>query len=309
VQRRCSTGRPRVSPICAAILADRCAPAAERDRAYDLLITSGGQQALDLLARVLLDPGDPVICEGPTYPVRSRADGARQTHPRAVDATHRPAALAEALERCGARGASGQADLPHPHVPEPERRVALARAAAAVLELAVRHDVLVIEDDPYSHCASRATRCHAAQAWIRRSRDLRRTLSKVLSPGLRIGYVAADHAILAKLTSASRPPTCAARTLSQRLACVFSTIRGSTRCSTRSEILSCAPRRPGGCLASELPPGRASRTPEGGLFLWRRLRAGSTRTTCSCAPSRGQVAFVPGGAPPFSTGRALARCG
>ena len=117
-----------------------------------LLVTTGSQQGLDLVARVLLDPGDVVLVELPTYTgaitafrnVQAR-DGGRATGSR----RHR----SRGARRVHARLVQGRppraAPVPRAELPESDRPADRPRQAAALLEWAARRDVLIVEDDPY----------------------------------------------------------------------------------------------------------------------------------------------------------------
>jgi 2-aminoadipate transaminase len=282
-----------------AILADRMRASGTPTEPDDLLITSGGQQALDLLARVLLDPGDPVICEGPTYPGAVPVLMAAQADVIHVPVDRDgigPAALAEALERCEHEGRPAKLIYLIPTFQNPSGASLSLERRAAVLELAVRHDVLVIEDDPYS-----ALRFEGDPLPTLRSMDpdgrviYVGTLSKVLSPGLRIGYVAADHAILAKLNLCKQAADLCSSTLSQRLACVFlEDPRSTALLDAQRDTYRARRDALAGALATELPPGSSFTRPEGGLFLWASLPRGLDSDDLLVRALSRQVAFVPG---------------
>jgi 2-aminoadipate transaminase len=267
--------------------------------AADLLITSGGQQALDLLARVLLDPGDRVICEGPTYPGAVPVLMAAQ-----AEVVHVPvdrdgidiAGLADALERCEREGRPAKLIYVIPTFQNPSGAALSLERRAALIELAVLHDVLVVEDDPYS-----ALRFEGEPLPTLRSMDpdgrviYVGTLSKVLSPGLRIGYVAADHAILAKLNLCKQAADLCSSTLSQRLACVFlDDPRSVVLLDTQRDVYRARRDALAGALSSELPAGTSWTTPAGGLFLWATLPAGIDSDDLLVRSLARQVAFVPG---------------
>jgi 2-aminoadipate transaminase len=267
--------------------------------APDVLITSGGQQALDLLARVLLDPGDRVICEGPTYPGAVPVLMAAQ-----ADVIHVPVdregiqidGLADALERCAADGRPAKLIYVIPTFQNPSGAALSRERRAAVLELAVQHDVLVVEDDPYS-----ALRFEGEPLPSLRSMDpdgrviYVGTLSKVLSPGLRIGFVVADHGILAKLNLCKQAADLCSSTLSQRLACVFlDDPRAEVLLDTQRDVYRARRDALAGALARELPAGSDFTVPAGGLFLWATLPAGLDTDDVLVRSLSRQVAFVPG---------------
>jgi 2-aminoadipate transaminase len=280
-------------------LAARMRDAGTPTEASDLIVTSGGQQALDLLARVLLDPGDRVICEGPTYPgavpvlMAAQADVVHVPVDRhGID----PAGLADALERCAREGRPAKLIYLIPTFQNPSGAALSLERRHQVLELAVRHDVLVIEDDPYS-----ALRFEGEPLPTLRSLDpdgrvvYVGTLSKVLSPGLRIGYVAADHGILAKLNLCKQAADLCSSTLSQRLACVFlDDPRSVALLDAQRDVYRARRDALAGALTTELPAGSSWTTPEGGLFLWATLPRGLDTDDLLVRSLARQVAFVPG---------------
>jgi 2-aminoadipate transaminase len=165
-----------------------------------------------------------------------------------------------------------------------------------VLELAVQHDVLVLEDDPYS-----ALRFEGEPLPTLRSMDPDGrvihvgTLSKVLSPGLRIGYVAADHAILAKINLCKQAADLCSSTLSQRIASVFlDDPRSEVLLDTQRDVYRARRDALAAALRRELPPGTDLAPPAGGLFLWLTLPAGVDTDDLLVRSLARQVAFVPG---------------
>ena len=121
------------------------------------------------------------------------------------------------------------------------------------------------------------------------------TLSKVLSPGLRIGFVVADHAILAKINLCKQAADLCSSTLSQRLASVFlDDPRSGVLLETQRDVYRARRDALAGALARELPAGASSTTPAGGLFLWVTLPAGLDTDDLLVRSLARQVAFVPG---------------
>jgi 2-aminoadipate transaminase len=267
--------------------------------APDVLITSGGQQALDLLARVLFDPGDRVICEGPTYPGAVPVLMAAQ-----ADVVHVPVdregiqidALADALERSEHEGRPAKLIYLIPTFQNPSGAALSVERRAAVIELAVRHDVLVVEDDPYSALRFEGERLPTLRSMDPDGRVIYvGTLSKVLSPGLRIGFVVADHAILAKINLCKQAADLCSSTLSQRLASVFlDDPRSGVLLETQRDVYRARRDALSGALTRELPAGAQFTTPAGGLFLWVTLPAGLDTDDLLVRSLARQVAFVPG---------------
>ncbi len=121
--------------------------------AAELIVTTGGQQALDLLCRVLVDPGDAVLAEGPTYPgaVPVFAACGADVHHVAVDAEGiRVDLLADAVERLAHEGRSAKFLYVIPTFQNPAGTTMSLGRRREVVRFAQEHDLLVVEDEPYA---------------------------------------------------------------------------------------------------------------------------------------------------------------
>lgn len=193
-------GLPR---LCASIAAI-CGTRGLDCTADDVIVTTGSQQALDLIAHTLLDPGDVVAVELPTYIGGSASFFARSAElvgVRQDDEGIVPESLAEVASR-------RRIKLLYtiPNFQNPSGRLMTQARRAAVLELAERHDFLVIEDDPYGELVY----VDGADTTAMASRDgngrvvYLGSFSKVLAPGLRCGWVVAAKPLLDKLEIAKQ---------------------------------------------------------------------------------------------------------
>lgn len=194
-------------------------------RAEDVLITSGSQQGLDLVARVLLDPGDVVLMELPSYTgaitafrnVGAALVGVRQ-EPDGIDLDH----LEQTAARLRTEGRRVKLLYLVPNFQNPTGLLLSLPKRAAVLEWAARWDVLIVEDDPYRDLffpdvASEAdTRPIAAD-----DRDGRviylSSFSKTLAPGLRVAWALAPAEITAKLEVAKQAADLCTAAFDQRV--------------------------------------------------------------------------------------------
>jgi DNA-binding transcriptional MocR family regulator len=269
----------------------------------DVLITTGSQQALALVAAVLLDPGDAVLVEDPSYlaalqcfafagaravAVPSDDDGLDPEALPALIAAHRPKFL-----YC------------IPNFQNPTGRTLAAARRARLAEIAAEHDLWIVEDDPYGELRYGGT---AAPAIASHPAAAERTvtvssLSKVLAPGLRVGWLRAPRSLLRSLVIAKQPADLHTSTVDQLAAahCL-----GQADLDAHIERLlgayrACCDAMLDG-LEATLPPGAEFNRPDGGMFLWVRLPEGHDATALLTAALAHDVAFVPGA--PFYPGAA-----
>jgi DNA-binding transcriptional MocR family regulator len=261
----------------------------------DLLITTGSQQALGLVAAALLDPGDVVLVEDPTYLAALQAFQLADLHAVPIPCDEHgpdPEGLVEVARRHGAKVAYLIPTFQNPtgRTMPPARRAALAEAAATA-------GLWLVEDDPYSALRLDGDDVDllAAQPAARERTIAVQTLSKVLSPGLRIGYLRAPAALRGPLAVAKQAADLHTSTVAQLAA-----ERWLAAHDLGEHIASLAahyrPRRDAllDALSEHLPVGSRWTHPEGGLFVWIELPDGhDAEAMLPRALERG-VAYVPG---------------
>ena len=258
-----------------------------------VLVTSGSQGALDALGKVLISKGDRVAVEAPTYL------GALQAF-NPYEPTYVPIAgdnegmIPEALERAlGRRPVKFVYLVPTFQNPTgrtlgPQRRVALAA-------IAQRHNTLIVEDDPYSALCYTGTVPAPIKSLAPEHTVYVGTLSKVLAPGLRIGYCLAPLPLDRQLVLAKQGCDLHTGTFGQALAAAYLT--GGHLSRHLPEILSLYRPRCRAMLAALdrcMPDGFSWSQPNGGMFVWV---AGPTwmdmDAVYAASVARG-AAFVPG---------------
>ncbi|MCI3278944.1 aminotransferase-like domain-containing protein [Streptomyces cylindrosporus] len=282
-------------PALRAALAERTTARGLPTDADDILVTTGSQQALSLLATALLEPGDTVLVESPCYLAALQAfalAGARIVAvPGDADGVD-PAALEELVVR----------ERPKllytvPTFQNPTGRTMSAGRRAAVAAVAGRCGLWIVEDDPYGELRFEGERV----PWIASYEEARdRTVllgsfSKVMAPGLRLGWLRAPARLrracaVAKQAADLHTPTvnqlAAARYLADRdLDAHVARVAGAYR-ERRDAMLT--------GLADALPAGSVWERPEGGMFLWARLPEPYDTTALLAEVVRHDVAYVPG---------------
>ena len=169
----------------------------------DLVVTTGGQQALDLLAKLFCDPGDVIVAEGPSYVGALGAFAAYQADvvhvPMDADGII-PEALSDTLEALASSGRTAKLLYLIPNHQNPAGVSLSLPRRERVIEIAAAHDLLVVEDNPYGLIDFKAE-LRTPLVTLAPDRVVYvGTLSKIFSPGIRVGWVAAPEPIRDKLT-------------------------------------------------------------------------------------------------------------
>ncbi|WP_217205871.1 PLP-dependent aminotransferase family protein [Streptomyces sp. AC550_RSS872] len=286
-------------PSLRAGLAARMSARALATDAEDLLITTGSQQGLSLLATALLEPGDTVLVEDPCYLAALQVFGLAGARivavPGDADGVD-PRALEELVAR-----ERPKLFYTVPTFQNPTGRTLPAERRAAVAEVAARSGVWIVEDDPYGELRYEGERVPwiASYSGAEDRTVLLGSFSKVMAPGMRLGWLRAPAALrracaVAKQAADLHTPTvnqlAAARCLTGLDAHV-ARVRDVYR-ERRDAMLA--------GLADALPQGSAWGRPEGGMFLWARLPEPYDTTALLPEVVRHDVAYVPGA--PFYAG-------
>ncbi len=275
----------------------------------NLIVTTGSQQALDLLGKTMISPGDKVIVEGPTFLATIQcfrlygaelisapidADGVRVDQLEALIAEHKPKFV-----------------YLIPTFGNPSGAMLSLERRKKVLELAVKYQTLIVEDDPYGDLyfnAAPPPSLLALSAGVPGSRDLLAhcgSLSKVLSPGLRVGWMIAPHELLGKATMCKQFSDAHTSTFSQATAAQY--LKAGRMPATLAHVRKVYAERAlamGKALRKELGDAIEFVQPQGGLFVWARLTGAGGKVADGAelakrAIEKG-VAFVPGA--PFYAG-------
>lgn len=268
--------------------------------AGDLLVTGGSQQGLTLLATALLEPGDVVLVENPTYLAALQCFGFAGARVVPVP-TDDDGVLPDALEELVVRMRPKLLYL-IPTFQNPTGRTLPAERRRAVAEVAGRHGLWIAEDDPYGELRFEG----AHRPWIaglEAAADrtvLLGSFSKVMAPGMRLGWLRTPAALrrgcvvakqAADLHTSTVDQAAAARYLADRdLDAHLARVRSAYR-DRRDALLAGLP--------AALPPGSTWNRPEGGMFVWVRLGGGRDATALLPEAVRHEVAYVPGA--PFFT--------
>ncbi|MGW0753789.1 aminotransferase-like domain-containing protein [Streptomyces sp. NPDC002587] len=267
----------------------------------DVIVTSGSQQALTLITSALIEPGDVVLVENPTYLAALQCfalAGARVVAVPCDEEGLIPEALAEAVVR----------ERPKllytiPTFQNPTGRTLPGTRRAAVASTAARLGLWLVEDDPYGELRYEGAEVPwlAAHPGAEDRTALLGSFSKIMAPGLRLGWLRAPAALRRAAVIAKQAADLHTSTVDQLAAAHYlaaadldahiTGVRAAYR-ARRDALLA--------GLAAVLPAGSAWNRPEGGMFVWARLPEGHDATALLKTAIAHEVAFVPGSS--FFTG-------
>jgi len=263
----------------------------------DLIITTGAQQALDLLGKTFINPGDVVITEGPTYLGALQAFSAYQPNVQTIafdEQGMRTDLLAAKLAELDKAGRKPKLIYTIPTFQNPGGVTMSLDRRRELLELAHRYEVLVIEDDPYGRLRFEGDPVPNLRALDSEVVYLG-TVSKVFAPGLRTGWIVAPHPILRKINMVKQGTDLCGSALNQVI--VEHYFAETPWRQTLSEMCGLYSRRRDAMLAALeefFPPEAAWTHPAGGFFVWVTLPPYmDTGQLLSVALDNG-VTFVPG---------------
>lgn len=271
-------------------------------------ITSGSQQGLDLLGRVLIDPDDVILVESPTYLGALQAFSPYR--PRFVELITDddgivPAALDDQL-----RTLSAKLLYTVPTFQNPTGRTLSADRRRALLEVTRRHGVTILEDGPYNELRFRGERLPTLfELALADAADpdevnviMLGTFSKVLAPGLRDAWVQGPRPVIDKLVLAKQAADLHSPTLNQMIITELLDDVLPRQIKIISEAYGRRARVMIDSVAAQFPAGVRCTDPDGGMFCWVTLPDAAIDTAAMLADAVEQrVAYVPG-QPFFASG-------
>ncbi len=262
-----------------------------------VLVTSGSQQGLDLTGKLLLDEGDVVLCESPTY--LGAISAWNVVRPRWVEVeTDDHGMVIADLEAKLRQFPNAKAAYVIPSFQNPSGRTWSLERRERFMEVVATSGLYVVEDNPYGELRFEGAALPSLKSLDRSGRVLALgTFSKVFCPGLRIAWVAAENPVYEKLVILKQGADLQTSTLGQ-----LQVNRYLDENDLDADIAKIVPvyreRRDAmlAALDAEMPEGIRYTRPSGGLFLWMTLPANLNARTLLDECVRQNVAFVPGGA-------------
>lgn len=263
--------------------------------ASQIRITSGSQEGLFVVAQALLEPGDVVLVESPTYLAAVQAfavHGARMIGVETDDDGVVPEALEEAIRTHHPRMVYLIPTFQNPT----GRTMPLARRQA-VADVLLRTDVPLIEDDPYGALSFTGSTWApiAALPGMSRRTLLLNSMSKLMSPGVRIGWIRAEGPILDTLAVAKAAISMQSSVVDQlTVARYLETADLDAHVATVSAVYRERRDAMAAAIAPVLPAGAHVTHPDGGMFLWAALGEGYDAQRMLADAVEAGVAYLPG---------------
>ncbi|MFQ5574709.1 MAG: PLP-dependent aminotransferase family protein [Terriglobia bacterium] len=263
-------------------------------RADDILITDGAQQGLDLLGKVFINKGDPIIVEAPSYVGAIQAFTSYEPDfvPIAMDNS---GLKIDEVRKSLKKGLKPKFLYTVPNFHNPAGVTMSARRRKELLALAEKHKLLVIEDNAYGLLRFEGQRIPSLRTTDPGVVYLG-TFSKAFSPGLRLGWVTAPRPILEKLTTAKQAANLCSSSFSQRvLEEYFGSNDWKKQVKKLSEIYKARRDAMLGALKEFFPKEATWTEPKGGFFVWVTLPEYMDTTELLAEAIReAKVAYVPG---------------
>jgi DNA-binding transcriptional MocR family regulator len=264
----------------------------------DVVVTVGGQQALDLIGRLFLDPGDVVLAEGPTYVGALgvfQAAQAQVVHVPMDSDGLIPEALEAAIADVARTGRRAKFLYTIPTFQNPAGVTLTEERRERVLDICQQAGLLVIEDDPYGQLSFDGEAPAPLRARRREGVFYLSTFSKTFAPGLRVGWILAPHAVREKLVIASEAQILCPSAYAQAAVTTYlATMPWREQIKIYREVY--RERRDAllHALTDLMPTGTAWTRPAGGLFVWASLPEGLDSKAMMPRAIAARVAYVPG---------------
>ena len=288
-------------PLREMVVAD-LAPDGLRLAVDNVLITTGSQQALDLIGKILVDPGDRILVEAPTYVGAMQAwtsYGAEYIPVPTDDEGFQPHALEAAFQ------SRPKFIYVMPNFQNPSGVTLSLARRHRLLDLAAQYGVPMVEDDPYGQLRFEGEPLPSLLALDAQRRQTEAayhglvihlsTFSKTLAPGLRVAWVIAPPEVIRRLVQAKQGADLHSSTFAQLVA--YEVARGGLLAEhvplirqvyrERRDVMLQA-------LADHFPSGVTWTRPAGGMFLWVTLPEGVDASEVLRRAVKVKVAFVPG---------------
>ena len=242
---------------------------------HQVLVTSGAQQGLEFMAKMFCDPGDLILTEAPTYVGALDAFSSLQANMQTVGTDLDgliPEALEETISQLASDGRRAKFLYLVPTFQNPSGITLTTPRRERIIEICHRHDLLIVEDNPYAQIRFEGEPVPPLRSLTDEGIIYLGTLSKVISPGMRTGWILAPEPVRERLELAKGAADLCSSPFTQLVAAEYLggphlvedlELTRKTYKEKRDAMLD--------GLEQHFPAGTQTRPPEGGLFLWVTL--------------------------------------
>jgi DNA-binding transcriptional MocR family regulator len=262
----------------------------------DILVTSGSQQGLDFAAKIFINPGDIIICESPTY--LGAINAFKAYEPKFIEvSTDKDGMNMDELEKALKNNNNVKFIYVIPDFQNPSGKTWSIERRVKLIELGNKYDVAIIEDNPYGELRFEGEILPAVKHFDTEGRvAFLGTFSKILCPGLRLGWIAASPEMLNKFIMVKQGADLQSSTISQMEAAKFFELY-DIEAHIQKIIDLYRVRRDlmMKTIEEEFPEGVTATYPEGGLFTWVILPEYMNARELALKALEQNVAYVPGG--------------
>ncbi len=270
--------------------ADRCNMAVDPD---EILITNGSQQGLDLVAKLLINPGDHVLLESPSY--LGGIQAFTMYEPEFVTVPLRENGVDTAVLAQKAAHLQSKLFYALPNFQNPSGITYSLETRWATSQILADNEIFLIEDDPYRELRFFGEDLPPIASFNRERAFLLGSFSKIVAPGFRMGWICAPSHLMDKLVTAKQGTDLHSNYVSQLIIHQFlqdndldahiATIRAAYREQREAMVA---------MIEECFPPEVTFTLPEGGMFLWVTLPPHLSAMDLFEAASKQNVVFVPG---------------
>lgn len=239
---------------------------------HQILVTSGAQQGLEFMAKIFCDPGDLILTESPTYVGALDAFSSLQAQMRTVDTDEDgliPQALQETIDEIGSAGRRAKFLYLVPTFQNPSGITLTTPRRTQIVEICQRNDLLIVEDNPYAQIRFEGEAVPPLRSLTDEGIIYLGTLSKVISPGIRTGWILAPEPVRERLELAKGAADLCSSPFTQLVAAEY---LGGPHLAEDLELTRKIYKDKRDAMLDGLerhfPEGTHTRPPEGGLFLW-----------------------------------------
>jgi DNA-binding transcriptional MocR family regulator len=266
--------------------------------ADDVIVTVGSQQALDVVSRIFLDPGDVVIAEAPSYVgalgtfTQYQAD---VVHVTMDDAGLVPDALREAIAQIARSGRRAKFVYTVPNYHNPAGITLVEERRDEIIAICAEAGLLILEDNPYGLLGFDGPPLRALRARVSDGIIYLGSFSKTFAAGVRVGWVLAPPGVKEKLIMASEATTLCPVALSQYVVAEFLEHHPwQEQVKVFRELYRARRDACLDALESSFPAGSSWTYPTGGFYVWVTLPEGIDAKAMLPRAIQGRVAYVPG---------------